>query len=184
MPAWLRWVGLVVVGLALALGGAYWWFFLESSHPSGKFDLDIAKLRGLANSVQADKPAAVRVEHVGGYTPLIYEKHHVLAPGVVLIKSPGHTPGSQMVFVQLKNGAEYLFLGDVAWKMANVDLVRERPRAVTQFFLQEDRTAVALQLAAIKALKDANPSVHVVPGHDRSVLDAALTEGWLVKGFQ
>jgi glyoxylase-like metal-dependent hydrolase (beta-lactamase superfamily II) len=307
MPAWLRWVGIIFVGLIAVLGAAYWWFFLESSVPDGKFDLDIAELRTLANSIKAEKPVDVRVEHVGsgefslaigiaggawspsdvpfqsfqvvynggghvvidagmdketankggapkfydeaafgrvlkameaashivvthehfdhmaglttaanvkdlmskavltaeqvnstapaaivakvpaealqGYTPLTYEKYHALAPGIVLIKAPGHTPGSQMVFVQLQNGAEYLFLGDVAWKMANVDLVRERPRAVTQFFLQEDRAKVALQLKAIKEAKDANPQLLVVPGHDLGVLNRALEEGWLKAGF-
>jgi glyoxylase-like metal-dependent hydrolase (beta-lactamase superfamily II) len=308
MPAWLKWVGLTFGALVLALGAAYWWFFLESSVPSGKFELDMAELRSLANSIRAEKPVEVRVEHVGsgefplafglaggswaasdipfqayqvvfngggnvvidttfdrataskdgppkfyddqayarllaamssarsivvthehfdhlgglatapnvkdlmakaeltpeqvnstapagivakipaealtGFVPRSYEKYHVVAPGVVLIKAPGHTPGSQMAFVQLENGAEYLFLGDVAWKMANVDLVRERPRVVTQFFLNEDRNKVALQLAAIKAAKDANPGLNVVPGHDLDVLNRALEEGWLKAGFQ
>jgi glyoxylase-like metal-dependent hydrolase (beta-lactamase superfamily II) len=307
MPAWLKWVGIGFAALIAVLGVAYWWYFLESSVPDGKFALDLAKLRSLANSVQAEKPVAVRVEHVGsgvfplaiavaggswtsndvpfqsfqivypggrsviidtgmdkatatkdgapkfydeeayarvvaameraerivvthehfdhmagltnapnvkalmnaavltaeqvastapagivakvppdalqGYKPLSYERHHVLSPGVVLIKAPGHTPGSQMIFVQLQNGVEYLFLGDVAWTMANVDLVRERPRAVTQFFLQEDRNLVALQLRAIKEAKDANPDLKIVPGHDQGVLNQALAEGWLTAGF-
>lgn len=308
MPAWLKWVGIVFAGLIAVLAAAYWWFFLESSVPDGRFALDIAELRSLANSSATERPVDVRVEHVGsgefplafglaggawaasdipfqsyqvvytdgssviidttmdrataskdgapkfyddaafarvlnamdraskivvthehfdhmaglatapnvkalmskavltaeqvnstapaaivakipadalqGYSPLRYETYHTLSPGVVLIKSPGHTPGSQMVFVQLQNGTEYLFLGDVAWKMANVDLVRERPRAVTQFFLQEDRNKVALQLKAIKAVKDANPQLVVVPGHDLAVLNRALEEGWFKAGFK
>ncbi len=35
-----------------------------------------------------------------GYQPLEYDHYHAIAPGVVLIKSAGHTPGSQMVYVQ------------------------------------------------------------------------------------
>ena len=38
-----------------------------------------------------------------GYQPLEYEQYHAIAPGVVLIKSAGHTPGSQMVYVQTAN---------------------------------------------------------------------------------
>jgi glyoxylase-like metal-dependent hydrolase (beta-lactamase superfamily II) len=312
MPAWLRWVGFGVLGLAALAGGLFWWFFLESHVPGGTFKLDMAELRSLANSVRAEKPIAVHVEHVSsgeipfaygvaggswsaaelpfmayqvvyntgggnagiiidtamskkaassggdapkyydeaayarvlsamdradrilvthehfdhldglasapnlkslisktllteeqvnssspaaivsripaealeGYQPLSYTEHYVVGSGVVLIKAPGHTPGSQMVFVQLRDGTEYLFLGDVAWKMANVDLVRARPRAVSQFFLQEDRAKVALQLAAIKAVKDANPNLRILPGHDRKVLDQALAEGWLKAQFQ
>lgn len=118
-----------------------------------------------------------------GYTPLIYEGVRGIAPGIVLIKAPGHTLGSQMVFVQRDDGKEFLFLGDVAWKLANVDMVVERPRLVTAV-MGEDRQKVFAQLAAIKALKDANPDLHIMPGHDRAVLNAALKDGWLEKGFK
>jgi glyoxylase-like metal-dependent hydrolase (beta-lactamase superfamily II) len=36
------------------------------------------------------------------------------APGIVLIKAPGHTPGSQMIYVALQSGKELLLAGDVA----------------------------------------------------------------------
>src|ERR1700674_1516762 len=52
--------------------------------------------------------------------PLDYDHYYALAPGIVLIKAPGHTTGSQMVYVHLAGGSEYLFVGDVAWDMAQV----------------------------------------------------------------
>src|SRR5262249_3277475 len=55
-------------------------------------------------------------------TPIEYERYYALAPGVVLIRAPGHTPGSQMVYVRLEGGRELLFVGDVAWHM---DQIRE-----------------------------------------------------------
>ena len=42
------------------------------------------------------------------YETLEYEGMHVISPGVVLIKAPGHTPGSQMVYVRLFDGQEIL----------------------------------------------------------------------------
>src|SRR5579859_362832 len=39
------------------------------------------------------------------------------APGMVLIKAAGHTPGSQMIHVTLQSGKELLLAGDVAWHM-------------------------------------------------------------------
>jgi glyoxylase-like metal-dependent hydrolase (beta-lactamase superfamily II) len=57
-----------------------------------------------------------------GYRPIDYDRYLAIAPGVVLIRAPGHTPGSQMVYVQTANGTEYLFTGDVAWHMRNIDL--------------------------------------------------------------
>jgi glyoxylase-like metal-dependent hydrolase (beta-lactamase superfamily II) len=118
-----------------------------------------------------------------GYQPLEYEQYHAIAPGVVLIKSPGHTPGSQMVYVQTANGAELLLIGDVAWHFRNIELQRERARLMTMVFLKEDRTAVFGQLAALKRLHDAHPNVHIVPGHDGPVIDALVAAGVLKRGF-
>ena len=118
-----------------------------------------------------------------GYQPLEYEQYHAIAPGVVLIKSAGHTPGSQMVYVQTANGAELLLIGDVAWHFRNIELQRERARLMTMVFLKEDRTAVFGQLAALKRLHDAHPNVHIVPGHDGPVIDALVAAGVLKRGF-
>jgi glyoxylase-like metal-dependent hydrolase (beta-lactamase superfamily II) len=118
-----------------------------------------------------------------GYRPLEYDQYHAIAPGVVLIKSPGHTPGSQMVYVQTANGAELLLIGDVAWHFRNIELQRERARLVTMMFLKEDRTAVFGQLAALKRLHEAHPNVHIVPGHDGPVIDALLAAGVMKSGF-
>lgn len=100
------------------------------------------------------------------YTPLTYEKYHALSAGVVLIKAPGHTPGSQMVFVQLADGREYLFLGDIAWRFESVERVRTRARLVSWWFLGEDRDAVMSELAELKRIHDAEPNLIMVPGHD------------------
>ena len=115
--------------------------------------------------------------------PLEYDRYHALAPGVVLIKAPGHTPGSQMVYVQRSDGAEVLFLGDVAWQFRNIETQRERPRLVTWFLLKEDRTAVFGQLAALKQLHESEPRVHIVPGHDAEVVSALLHAGVLKAHF-
>lgn len=117
------------------------------------------------------------------YQPLEYERVHAAAPGVVLIRAAGHTPGSQMVYVQTANGAEYLFLGDVVWHMRNIDVQRERARLVTWLFLKEDRDAVFGQMAALKRLREAEPSIHVVPGHDGGIIDGLIERGALRVGF-
>lgn len=118
-----------------------------------------------------------------GYAPLEYERATAIAPGVVLVKLPGHTPGSQAVFVQLADGRETLLLGDVAWYQENVDEVRERARLVTAFFLGEDRDAVLRQLAALHALAAQEPGLALVPGHDVRVIERLLAQGRLTAGF-
>ena len=54
------------------------------------------------------------------YQPLDYQTATAIAPGVVLIKAPGHTIGSQIVYIKMANGQERLLLGDVAWVIKNV----------------------------------------------------------------
>lgn len=128
-------------------------------------------------------PAKFPEHALDGYQPLVYDHYHALAPGVVLIKAPGHTPGSQMVYVQSAGGAELLLIGDVAWHFRNIELQRERARLMTMLFIKEDRTAVFGELAALKRLHDAQPTVHIVPGHDGPVIDALVEAGVLKRGF-
>jgi glyoxylase-like metal-dependent hydrolase (beta-lactamase superfamily II) len=117
------------------------------------------------------------------YKPVVYDKYLAVAPGVVLIRAPGHTPGSQMVYVKRADGQEFLFVGDVAWKMRNIDLVRERARLATWLFLHEDREAVLSQLAALNALKKTNPAIHLIPGHDGDVVATLEKQGLLIHGI-
>lgn len=117
-----------------------------------------------------------------GYRPLDYARYQAIAPGVVLIKAPGHTPGSQMVYVRRADGVEFLFLGDVAWRMRNVETVREKARFVT-WWADEDRGKVRDELAGLSQLHATDPGLHMMPGHDAAAIDSFVKEGLLVKGF-
>jgi glyoxylase-like metal-dependent hydrolase (beta-lactamase superfamily II) len=119
-----------------------------------------------------------------GYQPLVYDRYLAVAPGVVLIKSPGHTPGSQMVFVQKSDGTELLLLGDVAWQMQNIQNVRERARLVTWYFLNEDRDAVLRELAELHRLHDIEPGLKMIPGHDGTVIASLIDQKVLRREFQ
>jgi glyoxylase-like metal-dependent hydrolase (beta-lactamase superfamily II) len=120
------------------------------------------------------EPLALTEAQVGKLQTLSYERLVPIAPGVVVIRAAGHTPGMQMVYVRRADGEEFLFASDVSWHRDNWQRVRERARLVTQFFLGEDRDAVLSQLAAIKALAEKNPGLHVVPGHDGVVMEELL----------
>lgn len=151
---------------------------------------DLPKLLATARLTRAQitdpdrsAPATFPAGAFDGYQPLEYERMHAVAPGVVLIEAAGHTPGSQMVYVQTASGAEYLFLGDVVWHMRNIDVQRERARLVTWLFLKEDRDAVFGQMAALQQLRESQPSLHIVPGHDGGLIDALLARGALKAGF-
>ncbi len=109
-----------------------------------------------------------------------------VAPGVVVIPVPGHTPGSQLVYIQLQNGSETLLIGDVAWSLGAIETLTTRP-VLTQYMIfdpDEDRTSVKAQLRALYDLMQSNPEIAVIPAHDRGHLDALVAEGRLIKGFR
>lgn len=93
-----------------------------------------------------------------------------VAPGVVLIRTAGHTPGSQMIFVQLENGREFLFVGDISPLARNVLQLRAGSRLMTDWLHPEDRREQFAWLKAIRALVKAEPQVFVVPAHDPDYL--------------
>jgi glyoxylase-like metal-dependent hydrolase (beta-lactamase superfamily II) len=116
------------------------------------------------------------------YQGLSDEPYQRIAPGVVLIKAPGHTPGSQMVYVKRADGKEILFLGDVAWQMRNIEQVRERARLIT-WLSEEDRDAVMGEFVELHRLHTAEPNLNMMPGHDSVELTRFLKAGLLTEGF-
>jgi len=139
---------------------------------------------GLAANLNVDPFAALHLppDLFAGYRPLDYTRYLAVAPGVVLIKAPGHTPGSQMVYVRRADGAEFLFVGDVAWQMRNIEALREKSRLATML-AGEDRARVREELAGLNRLHAANPELHMMPGHDAAAIDSFVKNGLLVKGF-
>ncbi len=111
--------------------------------------------------------------------PLDYQGLLAVAPGVVLQKAAGHTPGNQLVYVELGNGTRYLFIGDVAWSNDNLTQRTGRPRLV-QLVLGENHDQVANELSAIAALpKD----MHIVVAHDKEEYESDIAHGLLHDGF-
>jgi glyoxylase-like metal-dependent hydrolase (beta-lactamase superfamily II) len=107
-----------------------------------------------------------------------------VAPGVVMIPAPGHTPGSAMFYVRLADGREVLFIGDIAWALSNISTPATRPRFIQQFFLKnEDRTAVANQVRALHDLSSAEPALTIIPAHDAVWLDHLVASGLLSPTF-
>ena len=102
--------------------------------------------------------------------PFRYQDMKTIAPGVVLIRTPGHTPGSQMVYARLANGREVLFTGDTATMARNWQQLRARSRLVGDLIVNEDRAAVFGWLKATRRLHRAAPAMTIVPGHDFEAL--------------
>jgi glyoxylase-like metal-dependent hydrolase (beta-lactamase superfamily II) len=91
-----------------------------------------------------------------------YDRYYPLAPGMALIKAAGHTPGSQMVYVALESGREYLLIGDATWHMDGVRLMKGKDAP----WVTEDQPAVLAQLTWLNGLSRSAPDVIVVASHD------------------
>ncbi len=89
-----------------------------------------------------------------------------VAPGIVVIPTGSPTPGSQMIFVRLANGREYLFASDIAPLHVNFAEMRVRSHLLDRTVSNEERAAHMRWLATLRHLSDAAPGLIVLPGHD------------------
>ena len=110
------------------------------------------------------------------YLVVDYRLYLPVAPGVVLIKAAGHTPGHQMVYVRVAEGTEYVFIGDIGWLIENVTELRLRPPE-TIARIGEDPEALMSQLVWLKSVADRG--VVLVPSHDDRLLSRYADEGLL-----
>lgn len=111
------------------------------------------------------------------YIVVDYELVLPVAPGIVLIKSPGHTPGHQMIYVRLADGQEFLFIGDIGWSLDNITELKLRP-AATIARVREDPQALMHQMTWVKRVM-AEDGLTVVPSHDDRLLTRYAEEGRL-----
>ncbi len=121
---------------------------------------------------------------IANLKPVAYDPYFSPAPGVVLIRSPGHSLGSQMIYVALKNGEEFLFVGDIAWSMENLQKLKGKPYLMNLMFLKEDRAKVASQIRALHNLSiDPDTKVHIVVAHDLEQIRSYISKGLVQEGF-
>ena len=118
-------------------------------------------------------------ETARSYIVLDYQGYLPVAPGMVLIKAPGHTPGHQMVYVQSASEREYLFIGDVGWTLDNVKQLKLRPEA-TMRRIGESASALMFELSWVKEIMD-REGLNVIPSHD-DILLTNLTARQLIGG--
>ena len=101
-------------------------------------------------------------EQAQRYHIIDYDQYMAFAPGWALIKASGHTPGSQMMFITLDSGREYLLIGDAAWHMDGVRKVTGKDAP----WIVEDTSAVNDQLKWLNGLYDREKNLVIIASHD------------------
>jgi glyoxylase-like metal-dependent hydrolase (beta-lactamase superfamily II) len=88
----------------------------------------------------------------------------------VLVPLSGHTPGSTGLYLTLKSGKQYFFVGDAVW---NGDAIKnERPKMWLASEIADQDPAQTLEsVVLLHRLQQANPQLLIVPAHDAAVQD-------------
>jgi glyoxylase-like metal-dependent hydrolase (beta-lactamase superfamily II) len=113
------------------------------------------------------------VEMAARYVVVDYDRYLPVAAGMVLIKAPGHTPGSQMVYIALESGRECLLIGDAAWHMDGVRLMKGKAAP----WIIEDQKAIMNQLKWLNELSRSEPRLVIIASHDDEERTALIQQG-------
>src|SRR5579863_5332741 len=138
-----------------------------------------AQVQGLETNPQMPE-IKITPEMASRYNVVDYEKYLPFGPGVVLIKAPGHAPGSQMVYVALESGREYLFIGDTAWHMDGVRLIKGKAAP----WIQEDDAALLEQLKWLNGLYRTEKNLFIIASHDDDEHKDLIAKGILGNGLE
>jgi len=128
---------------------------------AGKTVLTRGQVQTLINAPQMPEITLSEAD-AARYRVVDYDKYMPIAPGMALIKSPGHTAGSQMVFVALEDGRELLLIGDSTWHMDGVRQMRGKDAP----WVKEDEAAVLAQLTWLNGLEKTEKNLVAVASHD------------------
>ena len=118
-------------------------------------------------------------EEANRFLVVSYDDLLPIAPGVVLVKAPGHTAGSQVVFVVLASGDEILLVGDIVWHKSQID--NGHQKGPNSDWISEDRDALESQIEWLQEV--AKTSTRVVIAHDLQLIEAQIQDGILTRGL-
>lgn len=83
---------------------------------------------------------------------------------ILILSTPGHTPGHISVLINLESGP-ILLTGDMAWTEHNI-----RSASIGLPFVSSDGEAARISLGQLLAFQSINPNILIVPGHDLNPL--------------
>jgi glyoxylase-like metal-dependent hydrolase (beta-lactamase superfamily II) len=113
------------------------------------------------------------------YEPLAYEIYDrsfdLFHDGtVVIVPLHGHTPGSVGVFISKADGTRTFLIGDAANERRAIERLRGRRRSLRR--TDSNPAAANRVLAGLHELAEADPSIRIVPAHERAAWKDAFGE--------
>jgi len=110
---------------------------------------------------------------IGRFIVLDYPQHYPVAPGIVLVRSPGHSTDSQMVYIRLQSGREILHSVDSAWVMDNIREIKGKAAP----WVKEDVPSVMGQLRWLKNVAETEKNVTILVTHDDELFERLTQSG-------
>lgn len=104
-----------------------------------------------------------------------------VAPGAVLIKSPGHTPGEIMVYAKLESGKEYVFTGDVSWSYSGIENKKQKPKDQIKR-IEENPASIQFQLDWLNTLP--SKGIQLLVSHDDIIQPQLVKKGIIKRGLK
>jgi glyoxylase-like metal-dependent hydrolase (beta-lactamase superfamily II) len=87
---------------------------------------------------------------------------------VVFVPLEGHTPGSIGMFVNLRSGKRFFFIGDLTWAIEGIQIPTERPW-LSRRLVDFDEEGVRRSIVKVHNLASRYPGLVIVPAHDRRI---------------
>jgi glyoxylase-like metal-dependent hydrolase (beta-lactamase superfamily II) len=110
---------------------------------------------------------------IAKFIVLDYPHLYPVAPGIVLIRAPGHSPDSQMVYIRLQSGQEVLHSVDSAWIMDNISQMKGKAAP----WVKEDGQAIMAQLRWLKSLTEKENNLTILVTHDDDLFERLTRDG-------
>lgn len=156
-------------------------------HTSGLRDLEHPRVLMSADDVAFSRQpqseaGAIMADHLDGadITPVDWDgppvenfsaSHDMFGDGaVVLVRMPGHTPGSLGVLVSRAKGKRLLFVGDTAWSLDAVAIPSHKLKLMS--FVDHDAAGLSDALWRLHHLSKRDPDLLIVPTHDGRAFQA------------
>ncbi|MDO8462474.1 MAG: N-acyl homoserine lactonase family protein [Deltaproteobacteria bacterium] len=95
--------------------------------------------------------------------------HDLFGDGsLILLSTPGHTPGHWSLLLNFPSGKSILLTGDAAWTKENYQKPARRG-FLARHLTRHDETKEWESLVKIRKFAEDNPDLMVIPGHDPAV---------------
>lgn len=124
---------------------------------------------------------AMKEEQLSDFQIIDFQDVLPVAPGVVLIKAPGHTPGEIMVYIRFDNGKEYIVTGDVSWSYVGINEQKHKPLSQVKR-IGEDLNTIVFQLEWLNEIQS-EEKIQLIVNHDDIFQPELVKQGIMEYGF-